>query len=174
MDGAFVDGIRKEIYEGRVNGAIPWAVVQLAHGWMGGDPNPGTAFNVDADGRVQVRPGYYFYKQVSRAGQPGMAVAAVSSADEQIRLIAFSRNGTKHADAFVVINLGAGGRRLSVRLKGSAAESFRAYRTTPDEKELYAGIGDFPVENGAITCDAPAGSVTTFFGLEGSWSKEAR
>ena len=87
MDARFVDSIRVQIYDVKVNAAIPWAALQRIGDWIGGDPNPGTAFNVDDQGQVFIRPGYYFYKQVSRAGQPGMAVASVSSSGEDVMLM---------------------------------------------------------------------------------------
>jgi hypothetical protein len=50
-------------------------------------------------------PGYYYYKQVCRAGQQGMAVAGLRSNDSLVGLIAFARNGTENPDAFLVLNL---------------------------------------------------------------------
>ena len=49
--------------------------------------------------------GYYYFKQVCRAGQPGMAVARVRSNDSLIGLIAFAGNSTDNPDAFVVLNM---------------------------------------------------------------------
>jgi len=74
-----VDTIRGHIYGTRGNGYIPWAVIQRHSQWVGGDPNPGTAFLIDDARDFQIRPGYYLYKQVTRAGQAGMVVASVSS-----------------------------------------------------------------------------------------------
>src|ERR1035437_750908 len=51
-------------------------------------------------GKVEITKAYYHFKQISRAGQAGMAVAEVSSADPQIGLIAFASNGTRNPDAF--------------------------------------------------------------------------
>ncbi len=62
-----------------------WAVVQRHSQWVGGDPNPGTAFLVDDSGNYEVRPGYYLYRQVTRAGQPKLAVASASSGDNRSR-----------------------------------------------------------------------------------------
>ena len=55
----------------------------------------GSGFWVDRQGGYVTDNDRYYYKQVSRAGQPGMSVAQVSSSDPNIRLIAFARNGTQ-------------------------------------------------------------------------------
>lgn len=38
------------IYTAKVNGIIPWAGIQRPTKWVGGDPNPGSAFTVHEDG----------------------------------------------------------------------------------------------------------------------------
>jgi hypothetical protein len=162
MDSRFVKSILAQIYDVKVNAVIPWAAVQRLGDWIGGDPNPGTAFNVDDKGQVVIKPGYYFYRQVSRAGQPGMAVASTMATDNEIALIAFAANGTKNPDAFVVVNIGKD-KKVSVRVQGCGAKSFAGFRTTEDGKDQYADIGKFTVNEGAVLYDAPAGSVTTFF-----------
>jgi len=123
MDVDMLHEIRGNIYAAKVNGLIPWAVVQRAAKWVGGDPNPGTAFNIDEQGNLVVRPGYYWYKQVTRAGQPGMAVAEVASNDGEVLAIAFSGNGTKNPDAFLVLNLRNVPKTVSIRVAGTAARS---------------------------------------------------
>lgn len=162
MDAQFVNDIRGQIYQVKVNAVIPWAAVQTSK-WVGGDPNPGTAFRVIEDcGCYQLLPGYYYYKQVSRAGQPGMAVAGVHEGDGRLRLMAFSANGTRHADAFVVINTSQEPRAATIQIAGTAARNFRAYRTSLSES--YQAAGSFPVANGMLEYTVPANSVTTFFG----------
>lgn len=64
MDVEFVNQIRSNIYMAKVNAIIPWAGIQVAGRWVGGDPNPGCAFKISTDGTYYVEPGYYFYKQV--------------------------------------------------------------------------------------------------------------
>lgn len=59
------------IYSAKVNGIIPWAAVQRPAKWVGGDPNPGCAVRVHEDGRYEVMRGYYYYKQICRAGSAG-------------------------------------------------------------------------------------------------------
>jgi hypothetical protein len=159
MNAAFLDDIRGQIYDVKVNGVIPWAAVQTAN-WVGGDPNPGTAMRViDECGCYQVLPGYYWYKQATRAGHRGMAVAGVDQGDGRLKLMAFAANGTRHPDAFVAINTG-GDRKAAIRVAGTNATRFTAFRTSLDES--YKAVGSFNVVNGAIEYAAPGGSATTF------------
>jgi hypothetical protein len=126
---------------------------------VGGDPNPGTAFRVIEEcGCYQVMPGYHYFKQVSRAGQPGMRVAAVEGSG----LIAFASNGTSNPDAFVVINQSQAERSLRIAVNGTATKRFTAFRTSLTES--YASAGDHAVNAGAIVYNAPPSSVTTFYG----------
>lgn len=106
MNTDFVSTIFMQMYLSNVNGIIPWAAIQRPTHWVNNDPNPGTAFVVNEDGTYQVQPGYYFFKQVSRAGQPGMNVVQTFTRDSEIQIIGFGQNGTKNPDAFVVINTG--------------------------------------------------------------------
>jgi O-glycosyl hydrolase len=162
MDVDFINVIRGNIYVAGVNGIIPWAAVQRPAKWVGGDPNPGTAFNIAESGEFTVQPGYYFFKQVSRAGQPGMAVAQVTSNDTEIGLIAFAANRTKNRDAFVVLNTSAVEKTVDIAVRGSRATAWEAYRTGAAEN--HKALGEQRAEGGKIRCVAPARSVTTFFG----------
>jgi hypothetical protein len=161
MDVFFVNELRNLIYMTKVNAIIPWACIQQVGKWVGGDPNPGCAFKVSEDG-YEVQPGYHYYKQICRAGQPGMAVAHVASNDSLIGLIAFASNGTKHPDAFVALNMSGESRPLQIEVSGNSASSFTAYRT--GESERYAALGTVAIEGNVIAHDAPARSVTTFYG----------
>jgi ABC-type uncharacterized transport system involved in gliding motility auxiliary subunit len=105
-------------------------------------------------------PGYYYFKQVSRVGQPGMAVARVVSNDSEIGLIAFASNDTEHPDAFVVINMADHTVPLDLEVAGTEHELFTAHRTSAEES--YVPLGNFTLEDGKIPYPAPAGSVTTF------------
>jgi O-glycosyl hydrolase len=165
MDAQNLKEHHGNIYAAKVNGIIPWAGIQRPAKWVGGDPNPGSAFTVREDGGFEVRRGYYFYKQVSRAGQPGMAVVQASAMDSELALLGFAGNGTANPDAFVVINLGRD-KTVNLRIKGSAAVRFLAFRTTEDEKDRYAAIGGFTLEQGSLAYAAPGGSATTFFAAE--------
>jgi hypothetical protein len=158
---SFVEMVRQNIYASKVNALIPWAYIQTDD-WTGGDPNPGTAFWVDSKGDYTIEQGYYLFKQLSRAGQPGMAVADVTTSDPNIQLIAFANNGTANPDAFIVFNLSEHAKpKVRVRVSGTAAKSFDAYVTGFRKK--YEHLGAVPVENGAIECAVPAQAVVTFF-----------
>lgn len=165
MDVFFVNEIRNSIYAVKVNGIIPWACIQLQGHWVGGDPNPGTAFRVYDDGQYEVTPGYYYYKQVCRAGQPGMAVVPAFSNDRRVGLIAFGRQGTKNPDAFVVLNLSGDDKELEISLIGTHSQQFDAYITSPSTR--YAEAGTHQCKDGRISVLAPAYSVTTYFGRDG-------
>lgn len=162
MDASFVEMVRQNIYASKVNALIPWAYIQTDD-WTGGDPNPGTAFWVDGKGDYTIEPGYYLFKQLSRAGQPGMAVADVAASDPNIQLIAFASNGTANPDAFVVFNLSEKEYPdIRIRVSGTESKSFDAYVTGFRKK--YESRGAIPVQNGVIECAVPPQAVVTFFG----------
>ncbi len=166
MDVFFINQMRNNIYAGKVNGIIPWATIQLQGGWVGGDPNPGTAFKVWEEGRYEVTHGYYLFKQVCRAGQPGMSVARVTTNDAMCGLMAFASNGTNNPDAFVVMNLAEYEQPMEIDIMGTASQQFEAFRTTDGTNEQYAAIGSFTVEDGRVKYNASPRSVTTFYGAK--------
>ena len=161
MDIDFINTIRGNIYATGVNGIIPWAVIQRPAKWVGGDPNPGKAIGVDENGKWAIEPGYYYYKQVSRAGQPGMSVVHVVSNDTEVGLIGFARGTTKHPDAFLVLNLSAQPKPITAKVKGTPAKQWQAFRTGPTEK--YVDIGMISAADASFSYTAPPGSVTTFY-----------
>lgn len=81
MDANNIKEMHGNIYTAKVSSIAPWACIQRPEKWVGGDPNPGTAFRVFEDDTYRVMRGYYYYKQVSRAGQPGMAVVWTMAID---------------------------------------------------------------------------------------------
>ncbi len=162
MDAKNIKEFHGNIYTAKVNGIIPWAGIQRPTKWTGGDPNPGCAFKVNEDGTYEIRRGYWMYKQLSRAGQPGMAVAKAIAMDSEIAVIAFASAGTQHPDAFVVINIGKQ-KLLSIRVGGTTSTAFRVFRTTEDGNECYAPCGRLVCEQQMLTYEAPGLSVTTFF-----------
>jgi len=105
MDATNIKEMHGNIYTAKVNGITPWACIQRPPKWVGGVPNPGNAFTVSEDGTYEVTRGYYYYKQISRAGQPGMVVARTMAMDSEIALIGFACNGTDNVDAVVVVNI---------------------------------------------------------------------
>jgi len=173
MDAKNIKEMHGNIYDSQVNGIIPWAGIQRPPQWVGGDPNPGSAFTVHEDGSYKVRKGYYFYKQITRAGQPGMAVARTMSMDSQIAVIGFSSNNSKNPDAVVVVNWSNWDKKVSLKISGSNSSKFEAFMTTEgdrdkDEKLIgngvnYQGTGEYNLEYDMIVFEAPKGSVITFF-----------
>ncbi|MDZ7606600.1 MAG: hypothetical protein U5K79_13660 [Cyclobacteriaceae bacterium] len=174
MDAKNIKEMHGNIYDSQVNGIIPWSGIQRPTQWVGGDPNPGSAFTVHEDGSYEVRRGYYFYKQVTRAGQPGMAIARTMSMDSQVAVIGFSSNGTKNPDAAVVVNWDSVEKKVALKVSGTNYQKFEAFMTTEGDKDKdgkimgngvnYIRSGEYVPENCIIIFDAPAGSVTTFFG----------
>lgn len=177
MDAHFVKEIYGNIYEAKVNGIIPWAGIQNHSQWWKPDPNPGCAIRVYDDGTFEVPKAFYFYKQVSRAGQPGTCVVYTEVMDSEFSIIAFAKNKSKHPNAFVVTNTGKSERKIVIQLKGIAATNFQMFVTDGREEYVkretartenhpssnYRDIGKINVVNKTITYLAPAGSVTTFF-----------
>jgi O-glycosyl hydrolase len=161
MDADFVDAIRRNIYITKVNALTPWAVIQRPSQWKGGDPNPKTAFHVTDDGDLEILQGYYFYKQVTRAGQPGMSVAQVTSLDPGLGAIAFASNGTDHPNAFVLVNIDDEAKEAQITLNGADGATWGVYRSS--ETERYDSLGTVSSEEGQLTYDVPARSVTTFY-----------
>jgi len=162
MDADFVKEMHGNIYSAKVNSITPWACVQRPEKWVGGDPNPGTAFRVFEDGTYKVQRGYYYYKQLCRAGQPGMAVVKTYAMDSEVALVGFARNGTKNPSAFVLVNIGKKDKKVRVKVSGCESNVFDVFRTT-DAKERYKYVGKLRLENDFIEYLAPARSATTFF-----------
>lgn len=159
MDTSLLENIRENIYDVKVNAVIPWATIQT-NTWIGGDPNPGTAFRVDGKGGYTVEPGYYYFKQISRIGQPGMRVANVVSEDADLKLIAFANNGTANPDGFAVFNTGSRSRDVIVAVQGSRSKTWQAFETSrrahyervPVRVDADGSIWLTVPENGVVTC----------------------
>lgn len=166
-DYEFIEFIRRDIYESKVNGIIMWAPISGYQQWMesNGEYRDGStrcAFNIKKDGSFEILKGYYYYKQVTRAGQPGMMVAQVVNLDPSLGIIAFSSNETDNKDSFVLINKSVEIKSIEIELIGSASNEFFIYRTSKSEN--YQSMKKVSLENGILVYDSPPGSVTTFFG----------
>jgi hypothetical protein len=110
-----------------------------------------------------VQPQYYYYKQLTRAGQKGMAVAKVNVADSSpVQLIAFASNGSENPDAFVVLNLSEEVQKVELSVKSNTAKSYKAFRSSSTEQ--YKEAGTFSIQDGKLLYNCPSGSVTTFIG----------
>jgi hypothetical protein len=167
MDVTFVQAAHEHIYNARVNALIPWAGIQHPPSWLDGDPNPGNAITVRGPGEYEVTPGYFLFKQLTRAGRRGMKVVRTYLANPNSSLIGFAGAGSGHPDAFVVVcNIGVWKLPYGIRVEGSKYRKFRAWRSHQDGSERWADLGVFPVLNGQIVYDPPKGTVTTFVGVE--------
>jgi len=163
MDADNMKEMHGNIYTAKVNGITPWACIQRPAKWVGGDPNPGCAFRVYEDGKYEVMRGYYYYKQICRAGQPGMAVAWTMAMDSEVAVVGFARNGTQHPDAVMLVNIGKEDKKIGLTVKGAGSKIFDAFRTS-DEKDRYTALGDYSLDtNDILFVTAPARSATTFF-----------
>lgn len=163
----FLRMVHENIYTAKVNGIIPWAGIQDPSQWIGGDPNPGCAIQVNDDSTYTVRIWYYFYKQLTRAGRRDMSVVRAWLASPQAHIIAFGNNGSGNPDAFVVTsNIFIWGLPIEIKIKGTESTRFKAFRTTEDGEELFEDIGIIEVQEGAIIYDPPKGSTTTFIAVD--------
>ncbi len=117
------------------------------------------------DGRYEIQPGYYYYKQVSRAGQPGMKVARTVSMDSELLVIAFASNGTRNKNAFVVVNTSQKEKSAEIEINGNNTSKFRVYRTSGND-EKYKDVGEIYITTDKLIYTAPPNSVTTFFSTD--------
>lgn len=168
QDVFFVENIRRDIYECKVSGLIPWAPISGSNQWMesNGEYSDGSmkaAFSIHEDGSFDINKGYYFFKQISRAGQPGMKVAQVVCLDPSLGAIAFSSEKTKNPDSFVILNKSDKTKEVEICINGSKDKNFEAFRTS--ETDEYISLGSFSCQSGMIRYKAPARSATTFFGI---------
>lgn len=164
MDAFTVKEIYGNIYTAKVNGYIPWAGIHRDSHWKNSEANDGCAIRVHENGSIELEPGYYYYKQVTAAGQPGTKVATTIAVNRFIYIIAFSSNGTKNPDAFVVMNLSRTEELpLNIQLFGTSSKKFKAFRTNDLQTEHYKYLGEFDIKGNVIQYEIPKLSVTTFF-----------
>ncbi len=161
MDAWFAAELRHSIYAVGASTIIPWACIQRSDDvWIGGDPNPGTAFRVDGRGGWRMEPGYHVYRQVSLAGPAGTTVCRAWANDPEVYPMAFGPGKLDAPKAFVLINTSGDAKPLDVELAGAARSRFRATRTGPGE--AGAAVGFFEATGEGFRYEAPPGSVTTF------------
>lgn len=163
MDLTFLRTIHNHITISKINGYIPWAVVQRHSQWVGGDPNPGTAILVDDNGKWSVQRGYYLYKHYCRVGRAGMAVAQSETSDPEVLVTAFASAGSRCPDAAVVLNTGAQALQLELRIAGSRSGRFAAVVT--DDTRTYQRLPEIVVRAGSVRVDLAPRSVVTLEGV---------
>ncbi len=163
----FIENIRRDIYECKVNGLIPWALIAGEKEWLGSDGrysdgSMDKAFLIWKDGSMEVTDRYYYYKQVTRAGQPGMEVADVINYDPALGILAFKAGRPDQRNAFVLVNKSDKEKEVTLHIHGVQGQIFDAYRTM--EGENYRSLGEMTVSpEGTLVYPAPPRSVSTFF-----------
>lgn len=166
MGTDFIKFAHEHIYSAKVNALIPWAGIQNPSQWIDGDPNPGCAIQINDDRTYEILQGYYFYKQLTKAGHRGMSVAKAILANPVAFIIAFGKNETIHPDAFVLTsNISIWSLPLEIKISGTKSTRFMAFRSSEDSKEQFSEIGIFEVLNGSIIYDPPKGTTTTFIAV---------
>jgi O-glycosyl hydrolase len=163
MDITFLTTIHRHIYESKINGYIPWAAVQRHSQWVGGDPNPGTAFLITEEGKWSVQRGYYLYKHYCPVGRNGMGVASTESECADIMISAFAANGTENPDGFVIINKGNEEKELVIEVANSKYVTFSCVLTSNDK--TYEKGESMAVRNGSVTLTVPPQAVVTLQGI---------
>jgi len=126
----FAQHTHAQLYKVGVNGIITWQVSKNLSEWRPAPKNPNAAIMQQKDGSLALAHPYYFLKQMSRAGQPGMSVVKAESADEKVRVMAFASDATKHPDAIVIINASDTEQVCALAVSGTKATSWKARRTT--------------------------------------------
>ena len=165
----YIENLRRDIYESKANGIIPWALIAGDKQWLGSDGtymdgSMDKAFQIHEDGSLNISSSYYYYKQITRAGQPGMQVAEVTNYDPALGAIAFAGATSEHQNVFLVINKSEKEKKVEITVQGNQANQFYAYRTSPSEN--YIALNQIHLKNGILTYTCPARSVTTFYELE--------
>jgi hypothetical protein len=162
MDITFLTTIHRHIYESKINGYIPWAVIQRHSQWTGGDPNPGTAFLVSDKGELSIERGYTLFKHYCPVGRAGMAIAETRSSSDGLMVSAFGANGTSNRDAMVVINATDEATDVSVELSGSNHGRFRC--VVSDDKRNYEDQPDLEVSGGKLSLSLAKQAAATLIG----------
>lgn len=163
VDGPdFAENIRRDIYESKANGIIPWALISGADQWLSADDtytdgSMEAAFLIKEDGSLVINKGYYYYKQLTRAGQPGSQVIEVFNYDPSLGVMAFSGE----QNSMVIINKSEVDKLIEITVQGLDAELLEGYRTSASED--YQKIADIVLEGKTFTYNSPARSVNTFF-----------
>jgi len=173
QDVNFVERAQKFIYTTKVNGIIPWAICHNDYesdklndpAGMRVSGNAESPFKTN-DGKLEILKTYYYFKQLSRAGQPGMAVVPVSCTDSSVLAIGFHHNNTRNKDAFILMNLDQKDRPVNLRVVGCETDRFDAYITSDAsfKNKNYESLGTLKLKKGSLAYTIPARSAITFFG----------
>ena len=167
-----VEEARRLIYDVKCNGLIPWATVH--HDLESDQLSPPATMRVSGNanspiktnnGQVELTKAYYHFKQISRAGQPGMAVAHVESNDPQVTLIAFAANGTANANAVTIINNSQELQPVNLAIRGITPGQATGFVTTDPTfgDRNHEQLDQIDVADGRLRYPAPPRSATTFY-----------
>lgn len=165
-----VEQARGYLYLAANNALIPWATVHNRYESDKLSPPAGFRISGNANSPIMTHHGvlettkaYYFYKQLTRAGRPGMKVAFVDSSDpDSVSALAWSAHGTGAPDAFIVVNKHYEPTEVKVRLKGVSAAGFQAHYTQDFGAANYSVFRDFKHQPNEVSLQAPERSVITF------------
>ncbi len=180
MDPAVLKVMHGNIYDAHCNAIIPWALLQHASNWNKPDPNPGCGFRVYDDGTWEIKKGYYYYKQLSRAGRANTKVVHAVANDTEIAMLGWGKGDTDNPNAFVVVNWGKETFESRIKITDCDASQWDAYRTSGREihkaydpaqrkypaGENYKSIGTFEVKDGYSYYNIPPMSATPFFEIQ--------
>lgn len=108
--------IQQSVTSAKINAFIPWAGLQKADLWVGGDPNPHTAISVVEGGRARFNKEYFVYRHACRIGRAGARVAPVAMNDSEVVALAFT--GGPSGDGCVFANLGDEDKPMRVEFAG--------------------------------------------------------
>ena len=129
MNAAFICMIQANIYSAKCNCVIPWAGIQRPPLWVGGDPNPGNAIQINENKTYEIRKGYYYYKQVCPIGQKGMYVVETASTHSQTSSMAFASGKSNSPNAFVVANASDNEAAFNINIIGGSTK-YKVYATS--------------------------------------------
>jgi O-glycosyl hydrolase len=157
-DSLSVLDIHNSIYSSKVNAIITDAIVCNNDFFAQRD----ALISINQGGLWSINASFNYFKSLCRAGQPGMNICKVVCNGSQIILVGFSSNTTRNPDSFVVANSADSSCELPIEIRGSASNTFSAFRTS--SLENYIRLETIPVREGRLTYRAPGNSVTSFFG----------
>lgn len=160
-DVSFLDFVRRELYEVKVNGLINWAISYAPNQWVPSYPDPGVGIFID-QGEYRIEPAYYYYKQLTRAGRRGTRVARAISPVPKVQVIAFTGSHAQMADAFVVYNLDQVSKQIRLELSGTPHQQFEGFMNQPCAYEVPLGI--HPLNDGKLTLELEPYTSVVFFG----------
>jgi len=158
-DVDFARHTHAQLYKVGVNGIITWQVSKNVSEWRPAPKNPNAAIMQQKDGGLALGHPYFFLKQMSRAGQPGMSVVKAESAHDDVRVMAFASNATPHPDAIVIINASEAEQVCKVAVSGTKAKTWQARRTTEAGEHFI----ELPPLNDVTAIHLPPRSVLTLF-----------